>query len=62
MTSTFHVVSLGCAKNTVDSEAMEQLLLASGHARAAGLKLDAPFQQAHDRVVRAMATAMDLRK
>lgn len=35
MTSTFHVVSLGCAKNTVDSEAMEQLLLASGHARAA---------------------------
>jgi ribosomal protein S12 methylthiotransferase len=31
---TFHIVSLGCAKNTVDSEAMEQLLLASGHARA----------------------------
>jgi len=29
------MVSLGCAKNTVDSEAMEQLLLASGHARAA---------------------------
>jgi ribosomal protein S12 methylthiotransferase len=33
-THTFHVVSLGCAKNTVDSEAMEQLLLASGHRRA----------------------------
>src|SRR3979411_2429856 len=31
---TFHIVSLGCAKNTVDSEAMEQLLLASGHRRA----------------------------
>jgi ribosomal protein S12 methylthiotransferase len=31
---TFQVVSLGCAKNTVDSEAMEQLLLASGHRRA----------------------------
>jgi ribosomal protein S12 methylthiotransferase len=28
------IVSLGCAKNTVDSEAMEQLLLASGHTRA----------------------------
>jgi ribosomal protein S12 methylthiotransferase len=31
---TFHFVSLGCAKNTVDSEAMEQLLLAAGHRRA----------------------------
>ena len=31
---TFHIVSLGCAKNTVDSEAMEQLLLAAGHRRA----------------------------
>jgi ribosomal protein S12 methylthiotransferase len=31
---SFHIVSLGCAKNTVDSEAMEQLLLASGHVRA----------------------------
>ncbi len=31
---SFHIVSLGCAKNTVDSEAMEQLLLASGHQRA----------------------------
>jgi len=30
----FRVVSLGCAKNTVDSEAMEQLLLAAGHRRA----------------------------
>jgi ribosomal protein S12 methylthiotransferase len=29
------MVSLGCAKNTVDSEAMEQLLLAAGHVRAA---------------------------
>ena len=32
---TFHIVSLGCAKNTVDSEAIEQLLLAAGHGRAA---------------------------
>ena len=32
---SFHIVSLGCAKNTVDSEAMEQLLLAAGHQRAA---------------------------
>ncbi|MBV8718915.1 MAG: 30S ribosomal protein S12 methylthiotransferase RimO [Chloroflexi bacterium] len=32
--TSFHVVSLGCAKNTVDSEAMEQLLLASGFFRA----------------------------
>jgi ribosomal protein S12 methylthiotransferase len=31
---SFHIVSLGCAKNTVDSEAMAQLLLAAGHARA----------------------------
>lgn len=31
---TFLMVSLGCAKNTVDSEAMGQLLLASGYARA----------------------------
>jgi ribosomal protein S12 methylthiotransferase len=31
----FRIVSLGCAKNTVDSEAMEQLLLAAGHRRAA---------------------------
>jgi ribosomal protein S12 methylthiotransferase len=32
---SFFLTSLGCAKNTVDSEAMEQLLLASGHRRAA---------------------------
>jgi ribosomal protein S12 methylthiotransferase len=31
---SFLIVSLGCAKNTVDSEAMEQLLLASGYRRA----------------------------
>jgi ribosomal protein S12 methylthiotransferase len=31
---SFHIVSLGCAKNTVDSEAMAQLLLAAGHPRA----------------------------
>ena len=32
---SFHIVSLGCTKNTVDSEAMAQLLLAAGHTRAA---------------------------
>jgi ribosomal protein S12 methylthiotransferase len=32
--TSFHIVSLGCAKNTVDSEAIEQLLLASGRSRA----------------------------
>ncbi|HET6316886.1 MAG TPA: 30S ribosomal protein S12 methylthiotransferase RimO [Chloroflexota bacterium] len=31
---SFHIVSLGCAKNTVDSEAMAQLLLAAGHTRS----------------------------
>lgn len=35
MLKSFLIVSLGCAKNTVDSEAMEQLLLAAGHHRAA---------------------------
>ena len=28
---TFHLVSLGCAKNTVDSESMAQLLVGSGY-------------------------------
>jgi ribosomal protein S12 methylthiotransferase len=28
---TFHIVSLGCAKNTVDSDSMAQLLLRSGY-------------------------------
>jgi ribosomal protein S12 methylthiotransferase len=28
---TFHLVSLGCAKNTVDSDSMAQLLVASGY-------------------------------
>src|SRR4030042_402758 len=28
---TFHIVSLGCAKNTVDSDSMAQLLTASGY-------------------------------
>jgi ribosomal protein S12 methylthiotransferase len=30
-TKTFHMVSLGCAKNTVDSDSMSQLLLGSGY-------------------------------
>src|SRR4030042_1080112 len=28
---TFHIVSLGCAKNTVDSDSMAQLLTSSGY-------------------------------
>lgn len=32
---TFRIISLGCAKNQVDSEAMQQLLLAEGHREAA---------------------------
>jgi ribosomal protein S12 methylthiotransferase len=28
---TFHIVSLGCAKNTVDSDSMSQLLIGSGY-------------------------------
>jgi ribosomal protein S12 methylthiotransferase len=31
MKKTFHLVSLGCAKNTVDSESMAQLLLGEGY-------------------------------
>jgi ribosomal protein S12 methylthiotransferase len=34
LSKSFLLVSLGCSKNTVDSEAMEQLLLAAGHRRA----------------------------
>ncbi len=30
-TKTFHVVSLGCAKNTVDSDSMAQLMMNSGY-------------------------------
>jgi len=30
-TKTFHVVSLGCAKNTVDSDSMSQLMMNSGY-------------------------------
>ena len=28
---TFHIVSLGCAKNTVDSDSMAQLLIKAGY-------------------------------
>jgi len=31
-TNTFHLVSLGCAKNTVDSDSMAQLLLRDGYS------------------------------
>ena len=30
-TNTFHLVSLGCAKNTVDSDSMAQLLMRDGY-------------------------------
>ena len=29
--NTFHLVSLGCAKNTVDSDSMAQLLIRDGY-------------------------------
>jgi ribosomal protein S12 methylthiotransferase len=32
---TFHIVSLGCAKNTVDSDSMAQLLIAAGYEQVA---------------------------
>jgi ribosomal protein S12 methylthiotransferase len=32
---TFHIVSLGCAKNTVDSDSMAQLLIKSGYKSTA---------------------------
>jgi ribosomal protein S12 methylthiotransferase len=35
---TFHIISLGCAKNTVDSESMAQMLINSGFKRADGVK------------------------
>ena len=40
MTKTFYIVSLGCAKNTVDSDSMAQLLLQDGY-RAAHTQTDA---------------------
>ena len=33
--NTFHIVSLGCAKNTVDSDSMAQLLTKSGYKSTA---------------------------
>jgi len=33
MQKTFHIVSLGCAKNTVDSDSMSQLLIEAGYRR-----------------------------
>lgn len=35
---TFHIVSLGCAKNTVDSDSMAQLLIKSGYELVADSK------------------------
>src|ERR1035437_5892927 len=32
---TFHIISLGCAKNTVDSDSMAQLLVNSGYEMVA---------------------------
>ena len=31
MKKTFHIISLGCAKNTVDADDMAQLLIAAGY-------------------------------
>ena len=49
------------SKGQIDVAKFSEQFGGGGHARAAGLKLDAPFQQAHDRVVGAMIAAMDLR-
>ena len=40
--NTFHIVSLGCAKNTVDSDSMAQLLIKSGYK-----SIDDPDEAAH---------------
>ena len=32
---TFHIVSLGCAKNAVDADSMTQLLIAAGYKQVA---------------------------
>jgi phosphoesterase RecJ-like protein len=42
------------SKGQVDVAAFAQQFGGGGHARASGLKLDAPFQAAHDRVLSAM--------
>src|SRR5207249_11043839 len=34
----FHLITLGCAKNTVDSEAMHSLLTEAGHAAVGRLE------------------------
>jgi phosphoesterase RecJ-like protein len=50
------------SKGQIDVAKFSEQFGGGGHARAAGLKLDAPFQQAHDRVVSAMMASMDLKK
>lgn len=50
------------SKGQIDVARFSEQFGGGGHARAAGLKLDAPFQQAHDRVVAAMIGAMNAHK
>jgi len=46
------------SKGQVDVARFAEQFGGGGHARAAGLKIDAPFAEAHDRVVAAMSQAM----
>lgn len=46
------------SKGQIDVARFSEQFGGGGHARAAGLKLQAPFQEAHDRVVAAMTARM----
>ena len=48
------------SKGQIDVAKFSEQFGGGGHARAAGLKLDAPFSEAHHRVVNAMIAAMRL--
>ena len=50
------------SKGQIDVAKFSEQFGGGGHARAAGLKLDAPFNDAHDRVVGAMMAAMRLQR
>jgi len=47
------------SKGQVDVAKFAEQFGGGGHARAAGLKLEGSFQDAHDRVIEAMVRAMD---
>jgi len=47
------------SKGQVDVAEFAEQFGGGGHARAAGLKLEGTFQDAHDRVIEAMQRAMN---